>query len=119
MAGPCPAFLRTVPSPSTAHLLREKGSVNPRVVGRGVDGAVFSFTHHRSPSFHLTWGASGLADVVLSVGQLSAEKDLGLVVWARCAVGAVRLFYYSFMVSVFGWGVFIEETCVSTSKHGN
>ncbi|KAJ7921595.1 hypothetical protein B0H13DRAFT_2318297 [Mycena leptocephala] len=85
-----------VPSPSTVHLLREKGWANIRVVGRGVDGGVFSFTH-RSPALRASWDASSPTDVILSVGQLSPEKNLGLVAWAP-----------------FWWGVFIEETRVPT-----
>ncbi|KAJ7927295.1 hypothetical protein B0H13DRAFT_2312698 [Mycena leptocephala] len=62
-----------------------------------------AFSTPRSPALCTSWDASSPADVVIfSVGRLSPEKNLGLVVWARCAVGAVHLFYYSFMISMFG-----------------
>ncbi|KAJ7927264.1 hypothetical protein B0H13DRAFT_1048276 [Mycena leptocephala] len=79
-----------VPSPSTARLLREKGWGNLRVVGRGVDRGVFS-SKHRSPSLRASWGAAASDVVILSVGRLSPEKNLGLLVWGVAGLGvAVR-----------------------------
>jgi hypothetical protein len=45
-----------VPSPSTARLLREKGWGNLRVMGRGVDGRVFSVSLFVFfPSYHVSF----------------------------------------------------------------
>ncbi|KAJ6462292.1 hypothetical protein C8R47DRAFT_1158654 [Mycena vitilis] len=82
-----------VPSASTAVLLSTKGwgastSIDGtargtlRVVGRGVDRDVFSPTL-RSDKLRRSWGATGTNDVVvLCVGRLSREKNLGLLVEA-------------------------------------
>ncbi|KAF8180448.1 hypothetical protein K438DRAFT_1841873 [Mycena galopus ATCC 62051] len=74
-----------VPSRSTASLLAEKGFGNLRVVGRGVDDAVFH-PSFRSQSLRASWGARPDDVVILSVGRLSPEKNLGLLVHAYAAL---------------------------------
>ncbi|KAJ7673642.1 hypothetical protein DFH06DRAFT_978849, partial [Mycena polygramma] len=82
-----------VPSASTAVLLRAKGwgattstdgtaRGTLRVVGRGVDRGVFS-PSLRSDKLRHSWGATRPDDVVvMCVGRLSREKNLGLIVEA-------------------------------------
>ncbi|KAF8197192.1 hypothetical protein K438DRAFT_1967439 [Mycena galopus ATCC 62051] len=74
-----------VPSRSTASLLAEKGFGNLRVVGRGMDDAVFH-PSFRSQSLRASWGARPSDVVILSVGRLSPEKNLGLLVHAYAAL---------------------------------
>ncbi|KAJ7158174.1 hypothetical protein C8R46DRAFT_1195578 [Mycena filopes] len=75
------AHTTLVPSHSTASLLAEKGFTNLKVVGRGVDEEAFSPTL-RSPALRASWGASPSTVVILSVGRLSPEKNLSLLVEA-------------------------------------
>ncbi|KAF7378253.1 hypothetical protein MSAN_00250500 [Mycena sanguinolenta] len=83
------SFARTtlVPSNSTKSLLRERGWGNLRVVGRGVDEGVFH-PSHRSPTLRASWGAQPQDVVILSVGRLSPEKNLVLLVHAYAALVA-------------------------------
>ncbi|KAJ7087984.1 hypothetical protein B0H15DRAFT_949799 [Mycena belliarum] len=68
-----------VPSASTAGLLTERGWRNLRVCERGVDCQAFD-PALRSPSLRASWGARPHDVVILSVGRLSPEKNLELVV---------------------------------------
>ncbi|KAJ6587676.1 hypothetical protein DFH09DRAFT_819653, partial [Mycena vulgaris] len=70
-----------VPSASTAGLLRERGFGNLRVCSRGVDVGAFS-PALRSERLRESWGAPPSAVVILSVGRLSPEKNLALLVEA-------------------------------------
>ncbi|KAF8197159.1 hypothetical protein K438DRAFT_1420259, partial [Mycena galopus ATCC 62051] len=79
------AWYTLVPSRSTASLLAEKGFGNLRVVGRGVDDAVFH-PSFRSQTLRASWGAHPKDVVILSVGRLSPEKNLGLLVHAYAAL---------------------------------
>ncbi|KAF7350151.1 hypothetical protein MVEN_01317600 [Mycena venus] len=66
------------PSPSTATLLRQKGYANLRICGRGFPESFSPVL--RSPTTRQRWGIK-LNDVaVLSVGRLSPEKNLHLLV---------------------------------------
>ncbi|KAJ7749790.1 hypothetical protein DFH07DRAFT_922896 [Mycena maculata] len=78
------AAFTLVPSWSSAELLRGKGWERLRVVGRGVDPA-FCPTN-RSAALRASWGARPADVVVLSVGRLSVEKNLGLLVAAVAAL---------------------------------
>ncbi|KAJ6467899.1 hypothetical protein C8R45DRAFT_1219049 [Mycena sanguinolenta] len=81
-----------VPSASTKQLLEGRGWGNLKVVGRGVDEAVFH-PSHRSPTLRASWGAAPHDVVILSVGRLSPEKNLVLLVHAYAAlVKALKAF---------------------------
>ncbi|KAJ6608494.1 hypothetical protein B0H10DRAFT_2067775 [Mycena sp. CBHHK59/15] len=67
-----------VPSASTADLLEQKGFANLRVCHRGVD-PLFN-PSLRSGALRESWGVKPGDLVVLSVGRLSPEKNLSLVV---------------------------------------
>ncbi|KAJ7144093.1 hypothetical protein C8R44DRAFT_601711, partial [Mycena epipterygia] len=70
-----------VPSESTRGLLGAKGWQNLRVVGRGVEEGAFD-PALRSPTLRRSWGASPSTIVILSVGRLSPEKNLPLLIHA-------------------------------------
>ncbi|KAJ7697245.1 hypothetical protein B0H17DRAFT_1197643 [Mycena rosella] len=70
-----------VPSASTAGLLAQKGFANLRVCERGVDRGMFD-PALRSPALRLAWGAAPTDTIILSVGRLSPEKNLALLVEA-------------------------------------
>ncbi|KAJ7141703.1 hypothetical protein C8R43DRAFT_587058 [Mycena crocata] len=70
-----------VPSASTAGLLTEKGFGNLRVCSRGVDPVLFN-PSLRSEKTRLAWGVLPSDVVILSVGRLSPEKNLSLLVEA-------------------------------------
>jgi glycosyltransferase involved in cell wall biosynthesis len=59
-----------------------------KVVGRGVDTWLFS-PARRSERLRATWGCRGSETVVLYVGRLAPEKNLGLFVEAALAMRAV------------------------------
>ena len=59
-----------------------------KVVGRGVDGRLFS-PARRSERLRATWGCMGSEAVVLYVGRLAPEKNLGLFVEAALAMRAI------------------------------
>ncbi|KAK7052757.1 hypothetical protein R3P38DRAFT_3596107 [Favolaschia claudopus] len=84
-----------VPSASTGALLvGERGwgecGVRVRVVGRGVDCGVFR-PNTRSPTLRAQWGAADDDVVILSVGRLSKEKNLDLLIHAYAALTASLL----------------------------
>lgn len=69
-----------VPSQDTATALSEMGIVGElRVVGRGVDTTLFNASK-RSEDLRKSWGVSDQTRVLLSVGRLSPEKEVGLIV---------------------------------------
>ncbi|KAF8180473.1 hypothetical protein K438DRAFT_1976663 [Mycena galopus ATCC 62051] len=76
-----------VPSRSTASLLTENGFGNLRVVGLGVDDAVFHFFPLASPPCVVGARLSDL--VILSVGRLSPEKNPGLLVHTYSALSTL------------------------------
>ena len=59
-----------------------------RVVGRGVDTHLFS-PARRSERLRAAWGCRGGETVVLHVGRVAPEKNLGLFVEAARAMGAI------------------------------
>ncbi|KAJ7803430.1 hypothetical protein B0H13DRAFT_1931367 [Mycena leptocephala] len=110
-----------VPFPSTACLLRENGWGNLKVVGRGVDGGMFSSTH-RSPALYASWGASGPTDVVLlSVDRLSPQKNLGLMMWGVVRLDVVASFWREWpwmrriVLSGFFWSEVLERVAAGYS----
>ncbi|KAJ7917161.1 glycosyl transferase group 1 [Mycena leptocephala] len=68
-----------VPSPSTASLLRQKGYVNLRICDRGVNPLSFS-PALRDSATRERWGLHSADLAVLSVGRLSPEKNLLLLI---------------------------------------
>ncbi|KAJ7438301.1 hypothetical protein B0H11DRAFT_1752891 [Mycena galericulata] len=74
-----------VPSASCASLLRERGWERLRVCSRGVDRGVFN-PANRTPTLRAAWGCTPSDVVLLSVGRLSPEKNLALLVAAFAAL---------------------------------
>lgn len=71
-----------IPSKDTGHILRQLGVTCPLVVvGRGVDVACFSPTHH-SDVLRQKWGANADTKVLLYVGRLSPEKEIDVLLSA-------------------------------------
>jgi glycosyltransferase involved in cell wall biosynthesis len=79
--------LTFVPTDAVAATLRRFGFERTAVVGRGVDVERFS-PRHRSRELRARWGAAPTTPVVLHVGRLAAEKNVGLVVRAFAALKA-------------------------------
>jgi len=71
----------TVPTAALLARLRDEGFRHLHVVSRGVDVDRFD-PARRDPGLRQAWGAGPDAPVVLYVGRLAAEKNLGLLV--RC-----------------------------------
>lgn len=67
-----------VPTAALAAELAGEGVPGVRVVGRGVDTALFDPVR-RSEDLRAAWGAPGEGPVCLSVGRLAPEKNLALV----------------------------------------
>lgn len=89
------AYLRTlhrrtratmVPTAALAADLAGGGIAGVRVVGRGVDTALYD-PARRSPGLRSSWGVAHGAPVCLYVGRLAPEKNLAL---ARRAFAAIR-----------------------------
>lgn len=74
-----------VPTQALRHELAGAGFERLEVVGRGVDTTLFT-PDKRSAALREAWGA-GDGPVLLCVGRLAAEKNVGL---ALCAFDAVR-----------------------------
>lgn len=74
-----------VPTVTMARTLEERGYRNLSVVARGVDTALFR-PNARLIKLRREWGVCGDAPVVLYVGRLAAEKNLGLAVRAFRAI---------------------------------
>jgi glycosyltransferase involved in cell wall biosynthesis len=75
------ADLNFVPTPALAQTLSAQGFERLRVLGRGVDAAHFAPTR-RDPALRLAWGAGSSHPVMLYVGRLAPEKNVGLAL--RC-----------------------------------
>ncbi|KAJ7483879.1 hypothetical protein B0H11DRAFT_2232022 [Mycena galericulata] len=73
------AVFTLVPSPSTATLSEARGFANLRICDRGVDPELFC-PGFRDPSLRRSWGLNVNDLAVLSVGRLSLEKNLFLLV---------------------------------------
>ena len=78
-----------VPTKAMAHALQERGYRRLFVVARGVDTALFR-PAARSIELRRDWGVGDDDPVVLSVGRLAAEKNLGLTVRAFRAIAERR-----------------------------
>ena len=92
------AYLRTlhrrtlatmVPTEALAADLAGEGIGGVRVVGRGVDTALFDPARRSSP-LRSSWGATDDALVCLYVGRLAPEKNLALVQRSFAAIRAIR-----------------------------
>jgi glycosyltransferase involved in cell wall biosynthesis len=77
--------LTCVPTEAMAATLARYGFERTAVIGRGVDSDRFS-PCHRSARLRETWGAAKGTPVVLHVGRLAAEKNVGLVMRAFAAI---------------------------------
>ena len=77
-----------VPAEGLRAELAASGFERLKVVSRGVDTQLFD-PARRSATLRASWGAAPRAPVVLCVGRLAAEKNLGLVVDAFEAMRAV------------------------------
>jgi len=77
-----------VPTAEMQAGLEGLGFERVKVVGRGVDSFLFS-PARRSTRLRATWGCRGNERVVLYVGRLAPEKNLGLFVEAAVAMRAV------------------------------
>jgi len=98
LARPVTAYLRyfhnradctLVPTAEMAEDLRGRGYRGLRVVGRGVEQAVFS-PQRRSRALRATWGAGDDTPVVICVGRFAPEKNFPLVIRAYEAMRALR-----------------------------
>jgi glycosyltransferase involved in cell wall biosynthesis len=74
-----------VPTPALAAQLSAQGFNGLRIVGRGVDPQRFSQAR-RDPALRRRWGAAGDEPVLLHVGRLAPEKNVGLALQAYAAV---------------------------------
>jgi glycosyltransferase involved in cell wall biosynthesis len=73
------ADVTMVPTAMLQHELQAKGFERVQVVPRGVDTSQFS-PSYRSLALRQSWGVAEDDKVLLYVGRLAAEKNLGLVV---------------------------------------
>jgi glycosyltransferase involved in cell wall biosynthesis len=98
LARPVAAYLRAfhnragctmVPTAELAADLAALGFERLRVVGRGVDPAVFH-PRQRSRALRATWGADDDTPVVLCVSRFAPEKNFALVIEAYEAMRALR-----------------------------
>jgi glycosyltransferase involved in cell wall biosynthesis len=78
-----------VPTAELAEDLGRRGFRGLRVVGRGVNPAVFS-PERRSAELRATWGAGEDTPVALCVSRFAPEKNFPLVIRAYQAMRAVR-----------------------------
>ncbi len=77
--------LTTVPTRALRASLLDDGFRNLAVVGRGVDTALFS-PARRSEALRASWGAGPEDVVVLHVGRLAPEKNVGLALRTHAAI---------------------------------
>ena len=77
------------PSPDSINQLETMGLQNLRLLGRGVDTALFS-PEKRNPELRTEWGASDSDIVALYVGRIAAEKNLPLTIEAMQHLRALR-----------------------------
>lgn len=98
LARPVMAYLRhfhnraactMVPTGELADELRDQGFCGLRVVGRGVNPAVFT-PLKRSAELRAHWGATDDTPVALCVSRFAPEKNFPLVIHAFQAMRAVR-----------------------------
>lgn len=82
------AHCTMVPTEQLRRSLDGQGFERLHVVARGIDTAKFN-PAHRDASLRAQWGVGEDDRVVLSVGRLAAEKNLGLLVDAFQAMRAV------------------------------
>mgnify|MGYP003581872996 FL=1 len=82
------AHCTMVPTEQLRRSLDGQGFERLHVVARGIDTAMFN-PAHRDASLRAQWGVGEHDRVVLSVGRLAAEKNLGLLVDAFQAMRAV------------------------------
>jgi glycosyltransferase involved in cell wall biosynthesis len=78
-----------VPTSALAEELTARGFRNVGVLSRGVDTALFN-PRHRSTALRESWGAGPDDLVVLIVGRLAPEKNLGLALEAFAALQRQR-----------------------------
>ncbi len=78
-------LLTFAPSPDVAATLSSEGFKNVRLMGRGVDTALFS-PARRSEDERKRWGASPETPVALYVGRIAGEKNLPLSIEAMLAM---------------------------------
>jgi glycosyltransferase involved in cell wall biosynthesis len=78
-----------VPTAELAEELGRSGYRGLRVVGRGVNPAVFS-PERRSRELRASWGADDATPVALCVSRFAPEKNFGLVIRAYEAMRQVR-----------------------------
>ncbi|OYU93849.1 MAG: glycoside hydrolase [Burkholderiales bacterium PBB5] len=78
-----------VPTDGLRRELTGSGFVNVSVVARGVDTGLFN-PERRSAALRATWGAGPDTLVVLCVGRLAPEKNLGALITAFEAMRAVH-----------------------------
>ena len=76
-----------VPTAQIRDELSNQGYRNLAVVGRGIDTRLFS-PERRSEALRASWGCEGNDPVVLYVGRVAPEKNLGLFLRAALAVRA-------------------------------
>lgn len=74
-----------VPTPALAAQLAAQGFKGLQIVGRGVDSQRFS-PARRDPALRQAWGVVDDEPVLLHVGRLAAEKNVGLALQAYAAV---------------------------------
>lgn len=77
-----------VPTDQMLAQLRDDGFKRLSVLARGVDGQLFS-PDRRSAELRTTWGAAPNDPVMIYVGRIAAEKNLGLAVEAFQAMQSV------------------------------
>ncbi|KAK7001986.1 hypothetical protein R3P38DRAFT_3043398 [Favolaschia claudopus] len=102
-----------VPSESTAKFLRRKGYANLRVCGRGADAEQFNRSVRTSIARE-SWGIGKDEVAVLSVGRLSPEKNLLVVIESisRLSAASKKRIVLIF-VGQGPWDKYIRELCTS------
>ena len=78
-----------VPTEAMSGELAALGFRNLHVLSRGVDTSLFA-PQRRSEELRRSWGAGPATPVVLHVGRIAAEKNLGLLVDAALRIGRER-----------------------------
>jgi glycosyltransferase involved in cell wall biosynthesis len=75
------ADVTLVPTQELRQFLQDNGFARPRQLARAVDGRQFD-PQQRSAALRAEWGIEGQGLVVIHVGRIAAEKNLGLAVKA-------------------------------------
>jgi len=83
------AWCTLAPTPALAEDLERRGFGRIRVIGRGVDTALFR-PARRNAALRRAWGAGPEDLVVLHVGRLAREKNLGLALDAWSEIRRIR-----------------------------